>query len=110
MFEINVIVMLVSGKSAIRAMRETRSQGHIVTILSYAGRGNGFRVYGATKAAISSLCITLRNELEDEPIRVVNIVPGAVALNFGHNFGPELVNRLLNSFGLPSDCKTGDIF
>ena len=109
MFEINVIAMLVGSQAAIRAMRETRSQGHIVTILSYAGRGNGFRVYGATKAAINSLCITLRNELEDEPIRVVNIVPGAVATNLGRNFGSELVNRLLNSFGLPADFKTGDI-
>jgi NADP-dependent 3-hydroxy acid dehydrogenase YdfG len=107
MFEINVIAMLVGSQAAIRAMRETRSQGHIVTILSYAGRGNGFRVYGATKAAINSLCITLRNELEAEPIRVVNIVPGAVATNFG--LEPEFVKRLLNSFGLPADFKTGDI-
>ena len=109
MFDINVIAMLVGSQAAIRAMRETRSQGHIVTILSYAGRGNGFRVYGATKAAISSLCITLRNELEDEPIRVVNIMPGAVATNFGRNFAPEFVNGVLKSVGLAADFKTGDV-
>ena len=104
MFDINVIAMLVGSQAAIRAMRETKSQGHIVTISSQASR-----VYGATKAAINSLCITLRNELEDEPIRVVNIMPGAVATNFGRNFGPEFVNGLLNSFGLPADFKTGDV-
>lgn len=109
MFEINVLAMLVGSQAAIRAMRETKSQGHIVSISSYAGRGEGFRVYGATKAALNSLCITLRNELEDEPIRVVNVMPGAVATNFGRNFGPEFVNGLLKSFGLPTDFKTGDV-
>jgi NADP-dependent 3-hydroxy acid dehydrogenase YdfG len=109
MFDINVMAMLVGSQAAIRAMRETKSQGHIVTISSYAGRGDGFRVYGATKAAVNSLCITLRNELEDEPIRVVNVMPGAVATNFGRTFGPEFVNGLLKSFGLPADFKTGDI-
>jgi NADP-dependent 3-hydroxy acid dehydrogenase YdfG len=109
MFDINVMAMLVGSQAAIRAMRETKSQGHIVAISSYAGRGDGFRVYGATKAAINSLCITLRNELEDEPIRVVNIMPGAVATNFGRNFGPEFVNGLLKSVGLAADFKTGDV-
>ncbi len=104
MFDINVIAVLVGSQAAVRAMRETKSQGHIVT-----RRGNGFRVYGATKAAINSLCITLRNELEDEPIRVVNVMPGAVATNFGRNHGPEFVNGLLKSVGLRADFKTGDV-
>ena len=109
MFDINVIAMLVGSQAAIRVMRETKSQGHIVTISSYAGRGDGYRVYGATKAAINSLCMTLRNELEDEPIRVVNVMPGAVATNFGRNHGAEFVNGLLESVGLPADFKTGDV-
>ena len=109
MVDTNVIAVLVGSQAAIRAMRETQSQGHIVTISSYAGRGNGFRVYGATKAAINSICLTLRNELEDEPIRVVNIMPGAVATNFGRHFPPEFVNGLLTSVGLTANFKTGDI-
>jgi NADP-dependent 3-hydroxy acid dehydrogenase YdfG len=109
MFEINVLAMLVGSQAAISAMRGTKSRGHIVTISSYAGRGDGFRVYGATKAAVNSLCITLRNELEDEPIRVVNVMPGAVATNFGRNHGPEFVNGLLKSFGLPATFQTGYI-
>jgi hypothetical protein len=51
----------------------------------------------------------LRNELEDEPIRVVNVMPGAGATNFGRNHGPEFVNGLLESVGLPADFKTGDV-
>jgi len=109
MFDVNVIAMLVGSQAGVRAMRETKSQGHIVTISSYAGRGEGFRVYGATKAAVNSICITLRDELEDEPIRVVNVMPGAVATNFGRNHGPEFVNGLLESFGLPAGFKTGDV-
>jgi NADP-dependent 3-hydroxy acid dehydrogenase YdfG len=109
MFEVNVLAMLVGSQAAIRAMRDTKSRGHIVTISSYAGRGEGFRVYGATKAAVNSLCIAMRNELEDEPIRVVNVMPGAVATNFGRHHGPEFVNGLLKSFGLPATFETGDI-
>src|SRR6202043_1808283 len=75
MFETNVMAVLVGSQAAIRAMRATESQGHIVTISSYAGRGDGYRVYGATKAAVNSICATLRKELEDEPIRVITIMP-----------------------------------
>jgi NADP-dependent 3-hydroxy acid dehydrogenase YdfG len=82
MFETNVIAMLVGSQAAIRAMRATASKGHIVTISSYAGRGDGFRVYGATKAAVNSICAALRGELENEAIRSVTIMPGAVATNF----------------------------
>jgi NADP-dependent 3-hydroxy acid dehydrogenase YdfG len=109
MFETNVIAMLVGSQAAIRAMRETKSAGHIVTISSNAGRGDGFRVYGATKAAVNSICATLRKELEDDPIRAITILPGAVSTNFGRNFPPEFVNGLLKSFGLPANFATGDV-
>jgi NADP-dependent 3-hydroxy acid dehydrogenase YdfG len=109
MFETNVMAVLVGSRAAIRAMRETKSSGHIVTISSYAGRGDGFRVYGATKAAVNSICATLRTELADEPIRTTTIMPGAVATNFGRNFSPEFVNGLLRSFGVPSNFVTGDV-
>jgi NADP-dependent 3-hydroxy acid dehydrogenase YdfG len=109
MFETNVIAMLVGSRAAIRAMRQTKSSGHIVTISSYAGRADGFRVYGATKAAVNSICAALRKELEDEPIRATTIMPGAVATNFGRTFPPEFVNGLLTSFGLPANFATGDV-
>ena len=38
MFETNVIAVLVGSQAAIRAMRATRSKGHVVTISSYAGQ------------------------------------------------------------------------
>jgi len=109
MLEINVMAVLVGSQAAVRAMRATQGRGHIVTISSYAGRGDGYRVYGATKAAVNSLCMTLRGELEDEPIRCITIMPGAVATNFGRNHPAEFVNRLLQSVGIPSEFETGDI-
>ncbi len=105
MFDTNVMAVLVGSQAAIRAMRETQSQGHIVTVSSHAEN----RVYGATKSAVKSICMTLRQELEDEPIRVVNIIPGAVATNFGRNFPPEFVNGLLKSVGVSANFATGDI-
>lgn len=109
MFDTNVIAVLVGSQAAVRAMRATQSKGHIVTISSYAGTGEGYRVYGATKAAVNSLCKALRGELEDEPIRSVTIMPGAVATNFGRNFPPEFVSGLLKSVGIASDFETGDV-
>jgi NADP-dependent 3-hydroxy acid dehydrogenase YdfG len=109
MFDINVLATLVGSQAAIAAMRRTGSSGHIVTISSYTGRMEASHVYGATKAAVNSICATLRKELEDEPIRIVNIVPGAVATNFGRNFSPDFVNAVLTSFGLPAGFRTGDV-
>jgi NADP-dependent 3-hydroxy acid dehydrogenase YdfG len=58
---------------------------------------------------VNSLCKALRGELEDESIRSVTIMPGAVATNFGRNFPPEFVTGLLTSVGIASDFETGDV-
>src|SRR5260370_4490663 len=91
MFEVNVLAMLVGSQAAIAAMRATNSAGHLVTISSYAGRGEGFRVYGATKAAVNSLGRSLTMELEDDQIRAVTILPGAMATNFGRTHPPDYI-------------------
>jgi NADP-dependent 3-hydroxy acid dehydrogenase YdfG len=110
MFDINVLAILVGSQAAIQAMRATKSAGHIVTISSYAGRGEGFRVYGATKAAVNSICRSLTMELEDDHIRAVNIMPGgAIATNFGRTHPPEFVNQLLGALGVPAHFESGDI-
>ena len=109
MLETNVMAVMVGSSAAARAMRDTESPGHIVTISSHAGTGEGFRIYGATKAAVNSFCKALRVELEDAAIRVVTSMPGAVATNFGRHHPPAFVNRLLASVGLPADFETGDV-
>lgn len=109
MFETNVIAVLVGSQAAIRVMRETGSAGHVVTISSYAGQGEGHHVYGATKAAVNSICKVLRAELENEPIRAVTIMPGAVATNFGRHHPPEFVSRMLKSVGIRTAFEAGDV-
>src|SRR5260370_13333827 len=94
--------MLAGSQAAIQAMRATKSAGHIVTISSYAGRGEGFRVYGATKAAGNSICRSLTMELEDDHIRAVNSMTAAVASNCARTHAPELVSQLLGSLCVPA--------
>lgn len=107
MLEVNVLALLVGSQAAIRAMRACGAAGHIVNISSVAGRNEASGVYGSTKWAVNSIATTLRKELENDKIRVVNIMPGAVATNFARNFPPEFVQGILNSLGVKADIKPG---
>ncbi len=99
MFETNVLALLAGAQAAIKAMRKGKFEGHIVNISSIGGRREGAGVYGATKAAVNMIGETLRMELENDPIRVVQIMPGAVLTNFGRNFPPQVVEGLMKSLG-----------
>lgn len=109
MFEINVIALLVGAKAAIRAMRAGGFEGHIVHFGSVAGRSEDTGVYGATKAAVHALTSTLRAELENDPIRVVNIIPGAVMTNFVRTFPDDLMNGFLTSLGMAPTFRQGSL-
>jgi NADP-dependent 3-hydroxy acid dehydrogenase YdfG len=108
MLEVNVLALLVGSQAAIRAMRACGAQGHVVNISSTAGRREASGVYGSTKWAVNSIATTLREELEGDTIRVVNIMPGAVATNFARNFPPEVVQGIVSSLGLKADFKPGE--
>src|SRR5580658_10414711 len=107
MLEVNVLALLVGSQAAIRAMRACGAQGHIVNVSSVAGRREASGVYGATKWAVNAIATTLRQELESDSIRVVNIIPGAVATNFARNFPPAVVAGIVNSLGIKADIKPG---
>ncbi len=107
MLETNVLALLVGSQAAVRAMRACGARGHIVNISSVAGRREASGVYGATKWAVNAIATSLRKELENDTIRVVNIIPGAVATNFARNFPPEFVANILQSLGIKQDFKAG---
>jgi NADP-dependent 3-hydroxy acid dehydrogenase YdfG len=107
MLEVNVLALLVGSQAAVRAMRACGAAGHIVNISSVAGRRDESGVYGSTKWAVNSIATTLRKELENDKIRVVNIMPGAVATNFARNFPPEVVKGIVSSLGIEADIKPG---
>lgn len=108
MFEVNVLALLAGCQAAVKAMRETESQGHIVNVSSIAALRRDSGVYGATKHAVNAISATLRDELEDDPIRVVNVMPGAIATNFARNFDPEFVAGFAKMTGIEVDVKKGE--
>src|SRR5262245_47668146 len=97
MLETNVLALLVGCQAAVKAMRACKAEGHIVSISSIAAQRPDPGVYGATKHAVNAISATLRRELEDDTIRVVNVMPGAIATNFARNFDPKVVAGLVGA-------------
>jgi NADP-dependent 3-hydroxy acid dehydrogenase YdfG len=108
MFETNVIALLAGCQAAVRAMRQCRAEGHIVNISSIAAQRADSGVYGSTKHAVNCISSTLRKELEEDTIRVVNVMPGAIATNFARNFDPAFIASLVQSTGVAAEVKRGE--
>ena len=108
MFETNVIALLAGCQAAVRAMRACKAAGHIVNISSIAALRPDSGVYGSTKHAVNCISATLRRELEEDTIRVVNVMPGAIATNFARNFDPKVVAGLVQASGLQVEVRRGE--
>jgi NADP-dependent 3-hydroxy acid dehydrogenase YdfG len=108
MFETNVIALLAGCQAAVRAMRACKAAGHIVNISSIAALRPDSGVYGSTKHAVNCISATLRRELEEDTIRVVNVMPGAIATNFARNFDPKVIAGLVQASGLKVEVKRGE--
>jgi NADP-dependent 3-hydroxy acid dehydrogenase YdfG len=100
MLDVNVLGLLVGCQAAIRAMRKTNSNGHIINISSTAALRRDSGVYGATKHAVNAINATLRVELENDSIRVTSVMPGIFASNFIRNMDREFVMGIAGSLGL----------
>ncbi len=103
MLETNVLALLVGSQAAVRAMRACGAEGHIVNISSVAALQPASGVYGATKHAVNCINESLRRELLDEPIKVVTIMPGAIATSFARNFDPAVLELMVSSMGGDTD-------
>jgi NADP-dependent 3-hydroxy acid dehydrogenase YdfG len=108
MLETNVLALLAGCQAAVRAMRRCGAEGHIVNISSIAAQRSDSGVYGATKHAVNCISATLRKELEEDSIRVVNVMPGAIATNFARNFDPAFVAGFVQMAGLEVEIKRGE--
>ena len=108
MLETNVLALLAGCQAAVRAMRACGSTGHIVNISSVAALRPDSGVYGATKHAVNTISNSLRQELMDDPIQVVNVMPGAVATNFARNFDPAVLQGLVAMSGLEAEPVKGE--
>lgn len=108
MLDVNVLALLVGCQAAVQAMRRTSSEGHIVNISSVAALHDGSGVYGATKAAVNSITRALRNELEEDDIRITSLMPGVVATSFARNMDPAVVQGIGALAGLEIDVAPGE--
>ena len=89
-------------------MRACGRSGHIVNISSVAAQRNDSGVYGSTKHAVNAISATLRGELEEDDIRVINVMPGAIATNFARNFDPEFVAGFVKMAGFDLEVRPGE--
>jgi len=108
MLETNILALLVGCQAAVKAMRQCGADGHIVNISSIAAQRRDSGVYGSTKHAVDSISSTLRGELEEDTIRVVNVMPGAIATNFARNFDTEFLQGFVKMAGLDIEVKSGE--
>ena len=107
MLETNVLGLLVGCQAAVKAMRTCNAEGHIVNISSVSAQRNNTGVYGATKHAVNVISSSLREELEEDTIRVTNVMPGAIATNFARNFDRDFVNQILKMAGMDIEVQAG---
>ncbi|KAG7878686.1 hypothetical protein KL938_003829 [Ogataea parapolymorpha] len=79
MLDTNVLGLITLTQETLPGMRK-RNRGDIVNVGSIAGRASypGGAIYCATKAAVKYFTRSLRKELLDTKIRVMEVVPGAV--------------------------------
>lgn len=108
MVDTNIVGLLAGCQAAVRAMRACNTEGHVVNISSIAAQRSDSGVYGATKHAVNCISSTLRKELEEDNIRVVNVMPGAIATNFARNFDPAFVKGFVQMAGLDIEVKKGE--
>ena len=108
MLETNVLALLVGCQAAVMAMRKCGAEGHIINISSVSAQRRNSGVYGATKHAVNVISASLRDELEEDDIRVTNILPGATATNFARNFPAPFVKKMIEMSGTELTPKRGE--
>ncbi|MFN8643927.1 MAG: SDR family NAD(P)-dependent oxidoreductase [Candidatus Binatia bacterium] len=109
MFETNVIALLegVPGGGA-RHARLRRRGARRQHLLDRRPARYISGVYGATKHAVNCISATLRRELEEDSIRVVNIMPGAIVTSFAHaHFDPAVVAGFVQMAGAAAEVPPG---
>jgi len=107
MLDTNVLALAVGCQAAIKAMRATSSEGNIVNISSVAALRRESGVYGATKHAVNCINSSMRQELEDDTIRVTSIMPGAFATNFARHMDRATIEGFAEMLGI-TDLEIGD--
>jgi len=119
-FETNFFGVFAVTKAFLPLIRKSVS-GRIVNLTSALGSltlltdpkrfENKFLAYGASKAALNMLTVTLARELSDTPIKVNSVTPGYVATDMNNHLGVLTVEQgavvPVRMALLPDDGPTG---
>ena len=100
MVDTNILALLSGCQAGVKAMRTCGVQGHIVNVSSVSAQRPNSGVYGATKHAVNVISSSLRDELENDDIRITNVMPGATSTNFARNFPPAFAEHFISAAGL----------
>jgi NADP-dependent 3-hydroxy acid dehydrogenase YdfG len=101
MLDTNIFALLVGSQAGVEAMRACGAEGHLVNISSVAAQRPDSGVYGATKHAVNCINNSLRRELMNDTIKVLTVMPGAIATNFARNFDSAVLQGLVGVAGTP---------
>ena len=87
---INLRAVMFASQHVARRMIDLGRKGAIVNVASSAGRfGSVVMDYGASKAGVIGLTLSMAKVLADRGIRVNAIAPGAVVTDLHHALPPE---------------------
>lgn len=109
---VNVKAVLFSCQQVAWQMIDRKKGGVIVNLSSIAGRYGSSQVdYGASKAAIINLTITLGRELAKHGIRINAVAPGLVGTStgMGARLGPGIKERYLETIPLKRAADPAEI-
>ncbi len=102
-FRVNLIAPLGLVQSTLPLLRE--SGGTIINLSSDAAVGGypGWGAYGASKAALDLVSLTLANELSDDGVAVVSVDPGDMRTRMHQSafLGEDISDRPLPEVTLP---------
>lgn len=99
MMAINLMAPMEGCRAAVKIMRQHGKPAHLVNISSLASQGDGYGMYGISKAALNHLGKSLRHELEGDDIRVTTIIPGGFSTNLARSFPPEVLAQMQEKIG-----------
>lgn len=98
MLDINVLAMLEGCKAAVEAMRAHGKPGHLINVGSVQARFEVPGVYGISKQAVEAIGVSLREELEQDDIRVCTVIPGGFETQLARGFRPEELAHVASAF------------
>lgn len=110
---LNLDSVFYASRAAIPYLKKAEDASIInySSIATYNGAGPGAGVYGASKAAVSTMTIALAKDLAEYGIRVNSVSPGTIDTDFHSATNRELVESwkngiLMKRLGRPEEVAT----